>query len=79
MDHNTKKTTWVRPEAKAEPPQTPSRPTPTEQAQQACCLGAQRVLLTALSYAASMSCLYFEFRAWGAAAGCMTLHGRSLI
>ncbi|KAL3148494.1 hypothetical protein ABBQ38_013936 [Trebouxia sp. C0009 RCD-2024] len=27
MDHNTKKTTWVRPEAKAEPPQTPSQPT----------------------------------------------------
>lgn len=61
MDHNTKKTTWVRPEAKAEPPQTPSHPTASGRAQQACCFETQCVLLTLVLHMLS----YYEFCCMG--------------
>lgn len=48
MDHNTKKTTWVRPEVKGEPPQAPSPSSSSGQPQQARCFNTQCVLFTTI-------------------------------
>lgn len=45
MDHNTKKTTWVRPEVKGDPPQAQSPPTSSGQTQQACCFDSEQAVL----------------------------------
>lgn len=56
MDHNTKKTTWVRPGVKGDQPQAPSPPTSSGQTQQACCFDLHCLLCihcTALVHAGS--------------------------